>query len=504
MLSTLLVLFLTQQTTPAWRYTSPDSIGAFQVTPFGTLAVQTGSSVLVLDLATGQPIWSRSDARRFDVIAGSPYGVLRTADATLELIDFETGVRRWSFANVALRWMSYIPMPERDLLLAYGHSDPTSFEVYAVELESGNVRWVVADLFAAPQLAEHRKDVHLMGENIHLTGGQAVLWDTDTTMVLYPSHGGPIKLDARSGRLYWRVDPLLTQRPPDPRDRHGELLAAGGRVFVPYGKRLLAVDGETGRVLWNHRKNNAGLIAQMELTRHGLLIRGRPARGGPASAAFLDLLDPATGASRWESALTSLDHATAFGLIGDTAFIAAEGRLWRVDLATGVKTEIAQLRFEGREKPSVLEAMPEGFLLVSSQNIALVDPSGRQQYHKYYPAVGASFLAQLASTVFIIGLNVASISTMQQTGGAILITRNPVLSARYRQSQLAESYHFLFTDQKDEADHEGFSFVRLEKLTGFERGRVWVTDRQPRYVLDPGSATLFVVVGKAELQALRF
>lgn len=485
-----------QQTSPAWQFTSPDTIGAVQVTPFGTLAVQTGHGVVVLDIATGQTVWSRDDARAFDVIERSPYGVLST-DSSLELIDFETGRVRWSFGQLGLTWLRYIAQPDHGLILVYGGAEAAGLAVGALDIASGTLRWIQPDLFGAPHFAEHRDD-------IRLSAGPPILWDSDTTMVLSPNYGGPIKLDARTGTLLWRIDTLANQKPPDPRDRSGAPLAGEGRIFVPYGKRLLAVESETGRVIWNHHDKYNGLITQMELTPHGLLIRGRPDHDDPVSAPFLDLVDPATGASRWNSPLKHLDYATPFTVIGDSVLVVAKGTFWAVGLESGTPNSLMKLHLDGGDAAYALEVVAGGFLIASAQNMLLLDSLRREQYRVYYPAVGASLLAKLASTVLIVGLDVASVASAGKTGYAPMITNNPVLSARYRASRLAESSHFLFTSQKDDPGHNGFSFVRIDRSNGHETGRVWVTERHPHYVLDPASGTLFLLSGKGQVQALRF
>lgn len=489
---------LVQQSTPAWRFTTLDRIGAVQLTPFGTLAVQTGDGVVVLDIATGQAAWQRRDARSFDIIEATPYGIVSTA-AGLELVDFETGATRWSLRALPLdRVRSYIAMPERELMLIYGAADTSQLVVLAVSMDSGHVRWRQAGLFNAPEKLASRR------QSITLADATPVLWDTDTTMVLYPSHGGPIKLDGRTGHLLWRLDTLRSRKPPARGEGYSPMLAEGARIFVPYGKSLMAVDAGTGNVLWSQEEVFDRRIAQMELTPHGLLIRGGPGERDPFPRSFLDLLDPALGDPLWEQQLERLEYPTPFLIIGDTAFLAAKGRLLGVDVRTGAVREITTLGFEGRDVPYTLEAVEHDFLVVGSQNLTLIDRRGHEVYRLYYPAVGASLLAKIASSTLILAVNVASVATANRNGGMTLITYNPVLSTRYRASQLAASFHFVFTSQKDEPNRDGFSFVRLDTRLGLERGRVWVTDRTPAYVLDPVTATLILRVDKRELHALRF
>jgi putative pyrroloquinoline-quinone binding quinoprotein len=507
----LLALTLTvQQTAPAWRFTSPDTLGAAEMTPLGTLAVQTTGGLVVLDVETGQTTWTRADTRAFDLVPFTPFGVVQT-DRGLELIDMETGITRWAFRSLPLTQVrSYVPIPERALVLVYGVVDTNPLVVLAVGLDSGIVRWRQDGLFdTSPWLSERRP-------KITLARFQPVLWDSDTTMVLYPSHGGPMKIDARTGALLWRADTLRDEKTPALSDGYSPMLLDGGRIYVPYGKRLMALDAATGRVLWDREKQFEGVIRQIQPTARGLLVGGLPKRGDRGTwkvpKPFMDLVDPETGTSRWEKPFNRLDDATRFGIIGDTAFLAAKDKLFAVDLKTGTAREVIDLQFQGGDSPYTLEALEEGFLLVGRQNLALIDTLSREKYHVYHPAVGASLLAKIASTALIVAANVASAAIAQgqanRTGGVVMypmITSNPVLSARFTASQLAESYHFLFTSGKgDDLDRHGFSFVRIDKRDGREAGRVWVEDRSPDYVLDSVTPIVFLWVSKHELQALRF
>lgn len=507
----LLALTVTlQQTPPAWRFTTTDTIRFVDLTPLGALAVQTSAGVAVLDVETGSTKWARTDARDFDVVSYSPFGVI-TTDSGGEVIDLETGATKWAFRRLPFtRVRGYAPLPERALMLVYGVVDTNPLVVTAVGLDSGDVRWRQDGLFGTSRWLTDRRS------KITLAQFQPVLWDTDTSMVLYPSHGGPMKIDARTGALLWRADTLRDDDPPALSEGYSPMLMDGGRIYVPHGKRLLALDAVTGRVLWDRQKQFEGVVRQMQPTAHGLLVGGLPRPGDRGTwrkpQPFVDLVDPATGASRWEKPFNRLEDATRFGIIGDTALLAAKDKLFAVDIKSGAAREVINLQFQGNDAPYTLEALADGFLVVGSHNLALIDSTGRQTYHVYHSAVGASLLAKIASTALIVAVNVASAAIAQgqanRTGSTVfypMITSNPVLSARFAASQLAESYHFLFTSDKgDDLDRHGFSFVRIDKRNGRDAGRVWIDDRTPNYVLDPVTPMLFLLLNEHEVQALKF
>lgn len=493
---------LEAQDEAAWRYRSPAELRMFRVAATGAVLAASDSGVLALAPEDGSTLWSRPDATTFRAL-GNSGSVLLLGPGLADVVDVETGASRWSLGSLPMdSLLDLEAVPERGLLLAFVGRSP-GISILGVSLDSGTVHWSADTIFSGvPDLARRAGDFELAGH-------QPLLLDTDTTLVMFPTRGGPMRLDIRSGALLWRADTLAREEPRSASLGYAPMVADSGLVLVPYDRKLMAIRAADGTVLWDHRENFHGHLAEMVPTPHGLLVRGYHRHGRPTEyiRAFVDLLDPSTGRSRWTKPAKGLDDASAMLVRGDTVYVGSARKLFRFDLATGAAGPEARYQFWGGESPCCIEERDGDLVLLSSQNLVRLAPDGTPRYERYYSAPGASLFAKIASTALLIGVSAAGDQALRSQGYRPLrpmITSNPVLERRYRATVFAERYVHMLTGKKDASGRGGFSVVRLEKETGKETGRVWVNDRSPTYALDPASGTVYLQRDEYTLEALRY
>lgn len=462
-----------QQSEPTWTYTSRDTISAVRISKQDGVAVLAGTSLTMLDLQTGKEKWSQSGVHWISFMRETLAIVLDTAP---RLIDMSTGATRWSFNEMpSLDWQYHLALHDRNQLWLHGFLFGR-FTVVALALDSGRVQWVHEDWFADSAYAQL---LHRLKISHH-----PVMLDTDTTVILFPTLGGTLRIDSRTGALLWRGETRGDWLGSE--WSHARPVASEQAIFVPHGRRIMALDIATGAKTWDQTQDNYGLPSFLEATSLGLVVMGKavastrwPATGGQY---FVDLLDLATGVSRWGQPIQRLEARTWIKVRNDTAYLVIKDDLVAVDLATGRSRQVLRIAFQGDEWPQYLESRDEGLLLSSSQNLMLVD-SGRVKYQRYYAAPGPSAMGIL---------------------GSILNPENSVIGARYRASAQSDAYHILFTTHKDAPERKGFAFVRIDKRTGKEAGRVWVRDRNPRYMLDAEAGVLVLFPGKSEIRVYSF
>ena len=63
--------------------------------------------------------------------------------------------------------------------------------------------------------------------------------------------------------------------------------------------------------------------------------------------------------------------------------------------------------------------------------------------------------------------------------------------------------YFIFTDESMGA-REGFSLARIDKTSGSETGRLWLDERNPNYIVDEVTETVFFQADDSIVTALRF
>jgi len=465
-----------------WRYTSPADINYFtsaavprpaDAAPFGTdvfrdvLLIANQTELAAIDPVTGGAIWTRKDLPdlrgvALDFVGVTGYGVITRGD-TMEIIDVRTGERRWDTGALSLLAVrGWLPLPGKDtLVLMYGRTAESASTLMAVELATGKLRWRQDKLFAV------EPKVFGTGGVSYLLGHQPPLADTDTTLVLYLSTEGPIRVDARTGAFLWRAGVLREAKIPALRDGYARIARRRGVLFVPSEKRLVALNVSDGQAAWAAPRAFKSQVIRMEVTRHGLLANGDD---------WLDLLDPTTGQSVWRAPV-ALKNSTRIVLRGDTVYVAADKKVLAIQVSDGSVRTLGTVSFKEGEAPGGFGVWKEGMVLNSWHNLMLVDRQGTVRYHHVYPSPKQSFGEALRSGA---GADIMRPTTRWLSG-----------------------YVFFFTGAPDDGGREGFSVVKVDPATGHEAGRLWFDARVPAYTLETGS-TAYYRRNDREIDALKF
>ena len=483
-----------------WRETLSSRVVTFGPTPFGSVLVQLTSGLFALDPETGKHLWSRADVTGspIDVVPGTTVAFVRTARGRV-VLDLESGQDRWKPTTLGFSHIKGgVDLPSRGLVLVYGVTAESSHTLMAVRYETGEVLWKQTTLFAGPDLAPKARRVNYT----------AYALDTDDTVVLAPtedggfmegrpSRAGLIRLDLGSGQVLWRIpENALHSGRADWEPPGVTMFADDGRIFQSYERTLLAVSTGEGKVLWTRKEKFPSPISQLVSTPHGLLVRG--ATVGPddkiSGGAYLTLLDPATGATKWTTEKTKFEGRSSFLIEDDTIMIALKKGVATYDLSSGrLLTTVRWPEFDGTEDPCCLERFDDGRLLVwSSQNLRMLDSSDTLLYSRYFKAPGASFMTKLAA------------ATVAEVFARIShsYVENPAVTAKYRATVHAGRFAYVFTESPGQGPTK-FALVRVDKSTGQESGRVWLADRTSKYLLEPVTGVA-VVLEDNSLSAVRF
>ena len=289
-----------------WRYGASGDITSVWVAPGGNVVVETTDQITALDPATGAPAWTRASLQGahdhwwFTTAEDSAEGMLDLGDR-LEAIDLKTGVTRWDTPSLGITTVKgYVAVGERRLLLVYGGSAQDSSALFAVDLASGQIRWRRASPFTvAPK--RYRALTRMKDEfGAWLGAEQRPQAVADSTFLLYISEDGPVLVNVNSGAFVWRASSLAGKRPPALRDAYPWILIADSVAYIPREKELHAIRLRDGSPLWSNPPEFPSRVRQLQLTTFGLLVRGvRRDEDAVKDGSFVDLLDPATGASRW-------------------------------------------------------------------------------------------------------------------------------------------------------------------------------------------------------------
>lgn len=526
------------QSDTLWRYTAPAPIKFTQVDAAGNLVVATesllvavhadsgrtvwthavrgrtwvfrtvlsayflvgyGHTVTALDPATGETVWHRSDLpdlshTSFVTFRDQVSALLQTKDG-FAVLDLRTGMTQWDSTALPTSTVvrEYFPLFEHNVMLLLARTPLNNSSLIAVTIDSGRVLWRHDSLFQTPPRFKRERGVE------SITEYQSPIILSDTTLLIYLSTDGPMRLDPRTGAVRWRASALAGVPVGSRTDGYPAPRLIDSLLLVATQQQLVALDTATGQIGWRTDKDFRDRPTWI-VARHARILVG----GFGRTKSFLTTLDPATGRRNWPADLNLKTAATAY-FKDDTAYVSDGGVFAALPLATGKRSEIAMIGFEGNEQPSSIDTVEGGgFLLAARQNLLRVGSDGRVAYRRYYKAPGASFWAKLGSTALILAANVASYAATPPGGLAPIIVRNPMLSTRYGRASQAVNYYYLFTEAPDSLGQKGFSLVLLDRRDGRELGRLWFDDRSPDYVLDHVSATVYVRDSDREVVARRF
>lgn len=217
------------------------------------------------------------------------------------------------------------------------------------------------------------------------------------------------------------------------------------------------------------------------------------------------------------------------------AYDTKDGVLKSLDTKTGtVKMLSDKIKFEGKESPSNLETRGDGILLTSSQNLMLVDYTGKIKFQKYYEAprepglMRALRYAQAVRAAYI-GAAAYSASAAFQTAGEQAKADDPVAgamasgigqaygqlgdaatdfavksfqmaNARFKATQQGDDYMVILTTQ-DKSN----TLVKVNKATGEIEGNIDLgKEREPDYTMDGVTGQVFFKNAEKDITAFQF
>jgi outer membrane protein assembly factor BamB len=509
-----------------WTLDTGSEIVFQRLTPLGTLLVSTERDFTAIDPATGRTLWSRADVKKlkecnYDEIHGSPLGLLDLGEGVagvqrhIEVIDLTTGAKKWDSEALPMNSSQGVfAVGAKKMLLVAGAPKKGTRTVFCgVDVETGALRWQQDALFTQPIALLEVRGSGKVFRRYSIEGHQPPVYDTDDTAILYLSEEGPIKIDLNTGRKLWTADKLKGREVPVLRNGYAGIALGEGVAFVPYGKSLMAIDLASGAPAWKTDQDFKSKVTQMALTPRGLVVRGEPGRdtkGKPDGKPFVDCLDPKTGASRWRKPFKDMDGATSFDVKGDHLFIAADGELFAIDLASGAATSVTKIQFKGKEAPATLEVRGDDYVLSSSQNVMRIDARGSVKYHTFLAPPAQSGWIKVLSTAAVMATHAASATSAHSPAASnpgttyrYQLSPNPELSRRLEAAAGAHDYAAIQTTIVEKGN-KGSGLVKVSKEDGTEAARCWLGDQSPEYELDAIDGRVFLKKTDQQIVCYKF
>jgi len=226
-----------------------------------------------------------------------------------------------------------------------------------------------------------------------------------------------------------------------------------------------------------------------------------------------------TGDQVWKKPLkykNSAAVASTFDKAKNRYLIAADGEVFAIDANSGDVSELAKVKFDEKEVANTMEMRNGNIFLSSSQNVAMLDPQGKEKFHEYYKSPGQSGFIKVLSGIAAVaatGLAVASaaraganrtssygssndLSNYNDYGkdakraadmfASIGSTAFDVMSKRFKATAATENAQFILTKLDD-----GVGLVKVNKDTGKADKEIVLKDKKPEYQVDEIAGVLY-------------
>jgi outer membrane protein assembly factor BamB len=518
---------------PVWKVMVEEKVAWQKFTPDDKLIVETEKDLMCLEKETGRLLWTiknLSDIHDdyFNFIPGKPYAIAeqliivekrdeRTSALTrhghciLHLVDYGKGSVIWTSRDLGLFSCqgSFLLQPLNAIMI-YGRDEQDNDMMQVVDLATGNVLWRNENFFAEEKPESFSMIVTNGTEKI-INGNQLPLFDSETTFITYMSKKYVYKWNAETGESIWKSE-IYPYKPPVLIEGYMSMTLSPDRqiVFVPCRDYLFALRTSDGSWLWDKPVKLRGIPRQVNFIDKGMVVWGESDNEGKNGKPYIILLDPQTGQPLWKEPFKKLKDGltTNFILEGDRLKVYSDKKIYDVNVEDGSFVEFAKdLKFDGKETPAYMKPTTEGYYLLSSQNLMLVDKQGQMVFHTFSKAPGVSSLLKLAT---IVG-SIAGYTLGYYMVAGALPTYAPVnyRFPRFKASVITDNYMYMLTEIKPTLEEMGkkeqyghnqtFSkpaIVKVNNRTGEIIGRLFLQDKTPIYDIDNSESKLFYAKDK--------
>ena len=330
-------------------------------------------------------------------------------------------------------------------------------------------------------------------------GMQPFAYTSKSSAIIHLAAGHLAEYDLTSGQPNWRFNfkPFgKAEAASNPSGGYGimKIDQRSNTLYFPFRDILLAVDTKTGQAKWGKKAHKLGQVRDLHILPEGILV---------LNLNGLQLIDPATGAEKWDKPLKV--KGAESGLLvqdGSKFYLVSKKYLLEIDVAKKSAKQLTdKIKFDGNESFSSIEMKGDLIILSSSQNIVGINKkSGNIEYQKYFKAPGAGFTT-IAQNVALAAVATAATMNSQRLGqqnanadGSYTYHQyTPALmDAGTRNSSNADNFKYINTKFKG----KGFGLAKVDKESGKLAEEIVIGDRSPVYATDEKANLIYYKSGK--------
>ena len=271
----------------------------------------------------------------------------------------------------------------------------------------------------------------------------------------------------------------------------------------------------TGKPLAASALKVSGNINDIRMTDKGLVYR---------TSRETNIQDINSGKDVWSSSISYKEGGGLGVDKGNVTYIWGGGQLYAHDHQTGQYQTLGKgVNFGGDEIANHIELRDKGILVISDQNMALLDWNGNLIYHVYQKAPGISTFGKIMNaTAMAVSVSQSASHGYQSgySGGQSTSTGRSEMdksdrwsnissaalsdmSRRFKASQGANNYQVMLT-KVTMANDSGIGLVRVNKDSGKIESKVILNDKKPDYIADDVDNMVFYKSGNKAIAGYKF
>jgi outer membrane protein assembly factor BamB len=278
-------------TTPAWTFKGAKWYSLMET---GNIAVGMSNGVTMLDGATGNPVWQRSDLgeikeEEYTELAGTPLLIISDNSGwaqrktKITAIDTLTGETVWQTEKMLGFTAQVTPVYAKDMIVFITIQDnrrnKDKPDIFALKMSTGELLWKneyseKVDLYGIEKKKRGAAASMFIGsgggasDRFDLSGENPPIVDNDS---LYMTYAGLHRYSLSDGKLQWKTIYDVTDG--SLKNTNGQALFDGDTIYTSAQGVIRAIDKNTGAVRWVTKDFGKGGIAEMQLL--GDVIYGR-------------------------------------------------------------------------------------------------------------------------------------------------------------------------------------------------------------------------------------
>ena len=269
--------------TPLWSFKGAKWYSLMET---GNVAAGVSNGVVMLDGATGKPIWQRNDLgdikeEEYTELPGTPLILISDNSGwaqrktKITALDTLTGTTVWQTDKMLGFTVEVTPVYKKDMIVFITIQDnrrnKDKPDVFALKMSTGELLWQSeysekVDLYGIEKKKRGGASAMFLGsgggasDRFDLSGENPPIIDGDS---MYMTYAGLHKYNLADGKLAWKT--LYDVTDGSLKNTNGQAIFDGDVIYTSAQGVIRAIDKNSGTIKWTTKDFGKGGIAEMQL-----------------------------------------------------------------------------------------------------------------------------------------------------------------------------------------------------------------------------------------------